>query len=258
MTPVEVIYRIQPAMGKAVRSTEVLACTPEDPLRPWHAACDALAASMAENMQRHLRMQVILSDRLMRYLVLPWRPGITSRAEWRAYALHSFEQVYGEEARTWRLRIEVVPPGRPSLACAVEEGLLESLRDVARSSSSRLVSVRPRFVALFNQRRAVLRGSPLWFAVAEPHSLSVGLLVGGVWQALRNEPAPDGWSAALPGMVSRMQVMAGTGETGTLYVHASDGRINLPETVAGLAVRAMEGGNLSRMVQSESAAMVEA
>lgn len=257
LAPDAVSYRIQSSVGRSSKSAAVLPCVADDPARPWAAACKALADAMTENLQRHMRISVVLSDRLVRYQVLPWRDGVVSRAEWRAYALHSFESAYGEVSRTWRLRIDLVPPGQPSLACAIDADLIEALRTIAGASASRLVAVRPNFVSLFNQRRAALRGSPLWFAVMEERSLCLGMLENGVWRAVRNESAPDGWLAALPGMVGRTQFMVGGTGSGVLYLHVEDAGTGLPEAIGGLPVRVLDA-TAHRRIRPDSAALAEA
>ncbi|MBI4996103.1 MAG: hypothetical protein HZA64_12340 [Rhodocyclales bacterium] len=257
LAPNEVSYRIQPPVGRTSKATAVLGCVAEDPAMPWAAACNALAGAMAEGMQRRMRISVVLSDRLVRYLVLPWRAGVVSRAEWRAYALHSFESVYGADCRDWRLRIDLVPPGRPSLACAIDAGLIEALRKIAGDNASRLIAVRPNFISLFNQRRAALRGSPLWFAAVEERSVCMGVLSDGVWRAMRNESAPDGWLAALPGMVGRMQFMADGLNDGTLYVHVENGCAEVPASIGGLQVRLLDAP-VHRRLQPDSGALAEA
>jgi hypothetical protein len=257
LAPDQVSYRIQSSLGRVSKTTAVLGCAADDPARPWAAACNALAEAMAENMQRHMRISVVLSDRLVRYLVLPWRDGVLSRAEWRAYALHSFEAVYGEICRNWRLRIDLVPPGRPSLACAIDADLIEALRKIAGDAASRLVAVRPNFISRFNQRRAAMRGSPLWFATVEERSLCVGALNDGVWRALRSESAPDGWLAALPGMVGRMQFMADGLGSGTLYLHLDEPGANVPASIGGLPVRVLDSIS-PRRLQSDAVMAGEA
>jgi hypothetical protein len=178
-----------------------------------------------------MRIEVVLSDRFTHYQILPWRDGLTRRAEWRAYAQHSFESVYGDTARNWRVRIEVVPPGRESLACAVETDLIDMLRDIVHEGFSRLVSVRPSFIVNFGQRRTALRGKQFWFAVVEQHHACLGAFRNGRWIALRNEAAPDGWRETLPGMLQRTQCILEQPCDGELYLC---GDVSAGETLAGI------------------------
>jgi len=240
LAPDRMEYRIKSPLSGEARSTGAVDCQPGEPAQPWYNAVAALAAMIDENMRRRLRLDVVVSDRLVRYLVLPHRPEIATRAEWRAYALHRLESVYGEVARGWRLRIDLVPPGRPSLACAVDNDLVDALRQIAGSNTSRLVAVRPNFIHVFNQRRAAMRGARFWLAAVEGNTVVIGLMVDGSWRAMRNECAADGWRSALPGVIRRVQLALPEPITATLYLHNADGdEARLPETVEGLPLRVL-------------------
>ena len=252
LAPDRVSYRIQQPLRGMASAAGVIDCTPDDSTRPWSNACAALTAVIGDRMQRHLRIDVVVSDRLVRYQVLPWRPGIVSRAEWRAYALHSLETVYGEASKSWRLRIDLVPPGRPSLACAIDSELVEVLRSVAADHGSRLAGVRPNFVTLFNQRRPAMRGSGFWFGVVENGNVSLGAMIDGSWRAVRNEATADNWQVALAGMVRRMQVLLPEPCAGTLYLCGDLGGETVPDSIGELPVR-LFGGASRRPSPAEAA-----
>ncbi len=240
LTPDWVGYHIRSPLHWAAGDQGFVTCAPDDPAQPWTAACAALSELMSEQMRRGVRLSVILSDRFARYQMLPWQPGIASRAECRAFAMHSFQSVYGDAVKTWRVKIELVSPGRPSLACAVDSDLIEALRVVAAANSSRLVEVRPNFVRLFGQRRQALRGENLWFGAVESHHISLGVLAGGNWQAIRNEAAAAGWMAALPGLVRRIQVGLNEPHGGTLYLCGDIHADAAPQSIGGLPVQVLE------------------
>jgi hypothetical protein len=85
----------------------------------------------------------------------------------------------------------------------------------------------------------------------------MGVLDQGVWRALRSESAPDGWLAALPGLVGRMQFMVGEPSNGTLYLHAEDASPNLPAAIGGLPVRVLDAIS-HRRLQPDAAMAGEA
>jgi hypothetical protein len=252
LAPDRVSYRIQQPLRGVASATGVIDCTPDDSARPWRNACAALAAFISDRMQRHMRLDVVVSDRLVRYQVLPWREGIVSRVEWRAYAQHSLEAVYGEASKGWRLRIDLVPPGRPSLACAIDSELVEVLRNLGADCGSRLTGVRPNFVTLFNQRRPAMRGSGFWFGVVENGNVSLGVMIEGSWRALRNEATADTWPVALAGMIRRTQVMLPEPCAGTLYLCGDIDNEALPDSIGGLPLR-LFGLSLRRPQPAEAA-----
>lgn len=240
LAPDRVGYQILSPLRPGASDQGIVPCAADDPARPWAAACATLAGLLSEHMRRGLRLSVVVSDRLARYQLLPWRPGIVTRAEWRAYAMHRFESVYGEAMRSWRLKIELVPPGNPSLACAVDAELVEALRAVAAANTSRLIAVRPNYVSLFSQRRHALRGDHLWFGTVEPHHVCLGVLTAHTWRAIRNEAAADGWLAALPGMVRRIEFTLNEPRPATLHLCGDIPTDGVPQSIGGLPVRVLE------------------
>lgn len=257
LAPDRVDYRFQSPLGRAASAKGSVACVPDDAAQPWTAACATLGDVIADHMRNRLRVDVVVSDRLAHYLVLPWRPGIVSRAEWRAYAMHGFAAVYGESAKSWSMRIDIVPPGRESLACALNTGMIEALRTVAATNISRLVAVRPNFVTLFGQRRAAMRGAHLWFGAVEANHVCLGVLRKGRWQALRNEAAPDGWQQALPGMIRRMQSSLDEASAGTVYMCGDIDADTVPPVIEGLPVRVLASPS-ARRTQAEASPTVDA
>lgn len=252
LAPDRVTYRFQSPYRRLASARGEVAFRQDTEGPPWRAACNALKDVIEESMRSRLRLDVVVSDQLMRYQVLSWQPGIVSRADWRAYAMNTLVAVYGEMARSWSLRIEVVPPKRESLACALDTTLIDALRAVAAESLSRLVSVRPNFIVRFGQRRTAMQGNHFWFGTLEDRHVCLGAMHKGRWVALRNEAAPDGWQAALPGMVQRMQASLDASCDGTLYLSgdiADDAP--LPQ-VDGLAVR-LFGMRPSRHMEGEGA-----
>lgn len=243
MAPDHLEYRILPPLGLSPSGIGSVDCrTAATTETPWQPACEALTTLVDDTIRRPLRIEIQLSDRFVRYQVLAWQPGLATRAEWRAYAEHGFAAIYGEAARQWQLRIELVPPGNPSLACAIDGTLVSTLRTLAADRGSRLVGLRPRFVSLFSRRNIQPRGhDQVWFGVAEERHLCLGAQLDKQWRALRNEPAPDGWHAALPGAIRRIRCeLDAPAGNGILYLCGGLGAASMPASLEGLTVRAAE------------------
>lgn len=246
LTPDRLDFRLMPAIGLTPMEIGSLPCAPARPDQPlWMPACEALAALIDRRQGQAFRIDIQLSDRLVRYQVLEWRDGIASRAEWRAYARHVFSAVHGETVRDWDFRIDLVPPGRPSLACAIDSALIDTLRFIADKRSSRLIGMRPQFVKLYNRRHFAVDGQqPFWFAVIEERHVCLGVQTERIWRAVRNEAAPDGWRAALPGMIRRVRAGLDPAGTGSLYLCGELAQGGVPPSIEGLPVRATEASFL--------------
>jgi hypothetical protein len=246
MTPDRLDYRILPPLGLTPTDIGSVPCLPSKPSDPsWKAACNALADLIDKREPGPLRIEVLLSDRFVRYQILEWRPGVATRAEWRAYAMHGFTAVHGDTAKDWQFRIDLVPPGRPSLACAIDNTLVETLRDLSSKRASRLVGVRPQFVKLFNRKHfSAHHKEQIWFAVVEDCHLCLGVQAGKTWRVLRNEAAPDGWLSALPGMIRRICSSLDMVQDGTLHLCGDIAPGTVPASIEGLPVHAVETGFL--------------
>lgn len=230
--PETVDYRIYRPLERKAMIVDSVPCAAAGAPQPWSAAGATLRGILQEERPRRLRLEVTLSDRFVRYQVLPWRSGLTTRAEWRAYALHCFESIHGEAVRDWSVRLDIVPPGRESLACAIDTELIATLHGIAADGFSRVAAIRPGFVANYGKRRSSLRGGQFWFAVAEARHLCLGAWRDGYWVAVRNEPAPDGWRAALPGLLRRSQCTLAEPCAGDLYLCGAGAKGNGTETYA--------------------------
>jgi len=160
--------------------------------RPGDSA-EALAA-----LPGAARLEVVLSNHLTRYALLPWSAALKSDEEWLAYARHVFGTVYGPEVSSWRIRICDGGRGKTRVACAVDAALVEALARVER-----IVSIQPHLMAAFNARRSEFEADPGWFVLHEPGRLALGLVCDGEWKLLRMRQAPPDWRADLPTLLHR-------------------------------------------------------
>jgi hypothetical protein len=89
---------------------------------------------------RHaLRADVVVSVSHTRLFVLPFSAALSSEARWNAYAASRFEDLFGEVADGWSLRVVAERPGRPRLVAALPMGLMRTLESLL---DRRLRSVR--------------------------------------------------------------------------------------------------------------------
>lgn len=164
----------------------VLPCGPDDG-PPWRAPLATLQAALAEPRWRGAPLWLTLSDRLLRYQLLPWLPELDNPADRQGYARFHFRQVYGALADDWEIRVDEAPPGLPAVACAADQALPAALTALAATAGIRLAGIRPAFAAVFNRLRPRLpaAGEPAVLALAEPGALCYGLFAAGRWLALR-------------------------------------------------------------------------
>lgn len=149
-------------------------------------------------------LEVILSNHLVRYAVLPWSEALSSEGRWASFAEHVFAKTYGPAASDWRIRICNTGRRRARVACAVEGALLDALAGVER-----VVSVVPHFMVAFNGRRSEFARDPGWIVVHEPGRLTLGLVCDGEWKLLRNRSAREEWRDTLGELLRREAATSG-------------------------------------------------
>lgn len=153
-------------------------------------------------------LSIVLSNHFVRYAVLPWSATLRSREDWAAYALHNFTATYGEVVKAWDIRVGTAERGSPVVACAVDRGLIASLKELPG-----LISVRPHMMAAFNALRPLFRGTSFWFVMQEPGRLTISLVSAGKWRLVRHRQAATGWQESLADIVDREA--SGCGDSGT-------------------------------------------
>jgi hypothetical protein len=149
-------------------------------------------------------LTVVLSAHLVRYAVLPWSPALGNEPEWLAYARHTFASIHGAAAAEWSIRLCRAGRRRPRVACAIDASLLEALL-----GNERIVSIQPRLMAEFNERRAQFGQAPAWFVLQEPGRLTLSLIADGEWKLIRTRQVPEEWRSALPGLLARESAASG-------------------------------------------------
>jgi hypothetical protein len=163
----------------------------------------------------------MLSNGFARYRLVPWSRGLRDQQEQKALVRHSFAKVHGERVDRWALRWSAGSASQPTIACAVDQGLLEGIRAVARTGSIRLVSTQPYLVAAFNVWRKQLQDETAWLVLAERKQICVALLENGAWKHIAVRALPGHLDDALPVLLDQESFAAqAPGLAAPVYLHA--------------------------------------
>lgn len=158
-------------------------------------------------------LEVVLSNYLVRYAVLPWSAALVSDDEWMAYARHTFTVTYGSDAADWRIQLCGSGRRKTRVACAADAALLDTLAGVKR-----VVSIQPHLMAAFNARRGEFGKEPGWFVLHEPGRLTLGLVAEGEWKLLRSRRAPEDWRESLDDLLHRETAASGEAACGRIVL----------------------------------------
>lgn len=212
---------------------EIIACDESAP--NWKSALESVAqALLSRPAWQGADASVVLSNHFARYQLLPWSDEIGSDAELAAYARQSFAQVHGEAAKAWAVSVNDARRGQPTLACAVDRGLIDGLDQAFAVSKSHLVSVQPYLASAFNTLRKGFADEAAWFVVVEDGKLLLSLLLKGNWQAVAaRKVSAEAWAEELPLLLDREWRLKGIAEgPRQVYLYGPEVR-NVPVLAGG-------------------------
>lgn len=221
-----------------VTTCETLACEAAVG-EPWRATVEALAHWLAQERRKALAVRVVLSERFVRWQLLPYREELSGAAEMQAFAALRFQEVYGKAAEHWQVQLTCQPPMRATPACAIDTALIDALRTACEAAGARLVAVTPYFSAAFDRWHTLFDRKAAWFGLVEPDCLTLALVQGGQWLGLHTQAVPgsvtataSGWRDLLPGLMTQLGLQSDlVGESPAVFLA---GDANKPEPMAQL------------------------
>lgn len=181
----------------------------------WQEALAALEELLAQ--RRGARLELVLSNHFVRFLVVPWDGSLAAGEERSVFLSHHFGTVYGPRAADWACSVASAGEGS-RLAAAIDAALLDQARALAARCNARLGAVLPLAVAEYNRARRTLKEESLFFAVLEPERACALLVRGKQVSRVANRRAADP-AAELKRMVTLES--AAIGAAGALPVYTA-------------------------------------
>ena len=208
--PDRLVFSLAPAEIRGARYAGVLKeklveesrlpCDPAFGAEPWQGA---VAALKSVKIDFPARVTVILSNRFVRYAVVPWSGALGGAAEEEAYLRHHFAKIHGERAKGWALRASEAAAGAPRLASAIDGALVEAIKDCFQHGKAKLASVQPQLMTRFNEWRGGVPAAGAWLVMADAERACVALHSGGRWRSVLSAGGP--WLALLERERYRLQ-----------------------------------------------------
>lgn len=169
----------------------------------WTPALAALKARLADCAPPgRTECSVVLANRFVRYVVVPWHPALMRHAERIVHARHCFKETYGDVANSWDVTISGAGYGAPVLAAAVDQPFLAGLRDAFQGM--RLRSIQPYLTVAYGQFQKILARSgagPTYFGVIDADDLSLIRLADGGLKSVFNQRVSSDWRVTLQGLL---------------------------------------------------------
>jgi hypothetical protein len=189
----------------------------------------ALASVLEKNGKRG-RVDIVLSNRLVRYTLVSNPDNARNLTERKRLASHAFECIHGKDVSSWRIVLSHAEPGKTALAGAVDAALLDLLYETASACGTRIARLNPYLMAAFNPNRRRFSVSGM-FAVAEPGRLCVAAWQDGGWAGIQQSHLDMdriGFSAAL----ARVRTMAGLMGNEPVWLYAAESGSGISNTEA--------------------------
>ena len=183
---------------------------PDVPYGNWAEALVALDhAMMQPEWDGCKQLQIVVSSHWIRYLVLPWNEMLLQRREAYGFVRASFQQVYGETATRWKMRLAEQGYGKPILASAIDNELLEQLATLALKHEMKLTAVSPDLSIIDAGMHRQMRGERVWLMFGQPGLWLMGSVRDRCWHALRVVRHTDDALLAAERLVEQEKLLQG-------------------------------------------------
>lgn len=194
LTPRRIAIARHQRMTDRVLASRTFTCPELDEGPVWQAALDTLAQALHERAWQRAGAQLVLSNHFVRYQVLPRPRAVRAPAELGAYVKHRLAATFGEVAHTWAVRTS--RNGNDSiLVAAVDQALVDQLRDTLRAAEVRITSIQPFLMAAFNRVRNRFGRDALWYVLIEPGKSCLAAIRDGKWVEIETRRGDESLSA---------------------------------------------------------------
>lgn len=224
-----------------------IAITPNDETPAWLQATRTLENALAlMQIKPKTSIQIIVANDFVRYLMLPQQPISMRPAEQHAYAAATYREVYGAVADGWHIKLHDAEPNQATLVAAIDEKLLESLKQVSLKYQLKLVSVQPYLMRVFNSLSKQVGKLNGYLVIVESRRLLLLSMLQGQCQNLRtvniNAASGEDWQLEFKNLLARESLLDDlTGREVLVYA----------PTQKNTKLNAIEGWHLRRIGQTD-------
>jgi hypothetical protein len=172
--------------------------------------------------QSAANVTVIVSNRFVRYALVPWSDELSTPREELAFALHVFAGTYGDASDNWELRLSPARRGEQRVASAVDRELLEAIRAAFADTRLRLHSIQPYLMAVHNLCRPIQHGQDCLFLIVENCFYTCAAFRTGKWRSVRSGIITGALGEALPAILDRERVWSGFAHRPSVLVYTPE------------------------------------
>ncbi len=144
----------------------------------WRAAVEKLDQLLGQPEWQKSEVSVVLSNRFARFSTITFGAQLNNYSSQEAFARHALMQTYGAAAEQWALRIQHGKKGAPCLVTAVDQALLDALRQTCAAHQLKLNLITPYLAPVFNRFQKTLKNDPAWLVIHESGYSLLALMAG--------------------------------------------------------------------------------
>ena len=146
---------------------------------------DSPIEELKKHLNDYLKVTVVLSNRLVRYAIVPRDAAVATPEEEQALARFHFVRIYGERAKAWELRLSETLGAKSRLASGIDPDLLKAIKECFPAAGrARLVSMQPWLMAAYNHWKP--GAQPGWLVLLERERACLALASPAGWQSVQS------------------------------------------------------------------------
>jgi hypothetical protein len=184
----------------------------------WQLPLATLAAWLDQRKRTLADVEVIVSDSLVRYALIPWSDDVQKGAELDAFSRIHFESLFGSSVADWKIQIDAGDYGKQRIACAMDNGMIEALHALFAKHGLRFVLLQPYFMHVFNRWRQRFLGNALCVMLDSGWVMFASFKEGN-WHNIRTIRVGDDVSSSLPDLIEREMLLQGLDAKAAVYLH---------------------------------------
>lgn len=198
-------------------------------MEAWQSTLDHLKLALVDQRWQGADVEVVISNHLVRYAIIPWRNQIKHDRERQAYLKHCFIEGFGESAQGWNLQLSESGFGKPAIASGMSNEMLLSVRKCFEGAGIKLRNLFPQVVIAINPVLNKIGKRSIWFCMIESGRIFLAMIHQGQWQAIYNQIAETDISAQICALIHRESVISGlTGQQWPILLYWPEARSQQP------------------------------
>jgi hypothetical protein len=193
---------------------------------------EALQQVLQEAAWQDADARVVISNHFVRYALVPWSDHLADEDENRAWVRHRFVELYGEPAGAAEYRWSEERANTLYVATAIDSDLVSTIVATLGTTSLRLRSIQPYFMAAFNRLRRHIKNAPAWIVVPESGRVCVAAVAAARWQTITSTLIGPHWQSELRAVLERRLLLAAEGSPAEVFAYGASAA-NMDSIVVG-------------------------